>query len=102
MPLNIRLLYRAQQERRLGLTEKPMSEAAFSQPGDAVCNSTSAPGDSQERVCVAEDTGSSNSGQGVEETVNSAQRVGDSSSREKDPVDPKGELPSSLLSCRRA
>jgi hypothetical protein len=73
MPLNIRLLYRAQQERRLGLIGKPMSEAASSQPGDTLCNSMSAPGDSQEGVCVAEDTGSSNRGRGVEETVDSAQ-----------------------------
>jgi hypothetical protein len=51
--MKYRLFYRAQQERRLSLIEKPMSEAAFSQPGDAICNSTSALGDSQEGDCVA-------------------------------------------------
>jgi hypothetical protein len=102
MPLHIRLLYRAQQERRLGLIEKPMSEAASSQRGDAIGNSASAPGDSQEGDCVAEDTGSSNSGQGVEETVDSADRVGALSSREIAPVDPTGEHPPSLLSCHGA
>jgi hypothetical protein len=48
---------------------------------------------------VAEDTGSSNSDQGVEETVDSAQRVSASSSREIAPVDPKGKYSPSLLSC---
>jgi hypothetical protein len=91
MPLHIRLLYTAQKRIRLGHIEQPMSDAASSQWGDAICNSTSAPGDSQEWGCVGEDTSSSNSGQGVEETVDSAYKVATLSSREIAPVEPEGE-----------
>jgi hypothetical protein len=86
----MQLLFKAQQERHLGLIEEPTSEAS------------SQWGDSQDGDCVAEDTGSSNSGQGVGKTVDSTQRVGASSSREIAPVDSKGEYSPSLLSCHGA
>ena len=81
----MQLLFKAQQEKHLGLIEEPTSEAS------------SQWGDSQDGDCVAEDTGSSNSGQGVEKTVDSTQRVGTSS--EIAPVEPKGEYSTSVLLC---
>jgi hypothetical protein len=83
----MQLLFKAQHEKHLGLIEEPTSEAS------------SQWGDSQDGDCVTEDTGSSNSDQGVEKTVDSTQRVGASSSREIAPVEPKGGYSTSVLSC---
>jgi hypothetical protein len=83
----MQLLFNAQQDRRLGLVEEPASEASSQWGG------------SQDGDCVAEGTGSSNSGQGIEKTVDSTQKVGASSSREIAPVEPKGGHSTSVLSC---
>jgi hypothetical protein len=86
----MQLLFNAQQDRRLGLVDEPPSEAS------------SQWGESQDGDCVAESTSSSNSGQGVEKTVDSTQTVDDSSSREIAPVEAKGEYSTSVLSCHGA
>jgi hypothetical protein len=83
----MQLLFKAQQEKHLGLIEEPTSEAS------------SQWSDSQDGDCATEDTGSSNSGQGVEKTVDSTQGVGALSSREIAPVEPKGWYPTSVRSC---
>lgn len=94
-PLDIRLAYLAQEQRHRGHVEKPMIDDASSKRGDDIC-SISETGDSQDGDCESEDTGSSNSGYGVEATVDHAQSVG-ASSREIAPVDPKGVHSPSLL-----